>query len=58
MDRLTEIQLEDLTAMRQAYRDQAYRVILAEKIGTAGLDQTYRLLYPKKSLLKRLLRRG
>lgn len=46
-------QLEDLTALRQVYRDQTYRVNLVEKIGTARLI----VLHPKKSLIRRILRR-
>ena len=56
MDRQTEKQLADLTAMRLAYKEGAYnrsRAKLAETLGDAGLIKLHR----KPSLIKRILGR-
>ena len=53
MDKLTEKQLEDLYAMRQASKHMSHQVAVAEQIGVF----TLRRLHHKKSLLNRILGR-
>ena len=52
MDKLTEKQLDDLIAMRQASKILSYRMALAEQIG----EHTLRMLH-KKTLWQRIKRR-
>ena len=53
MDRQTQTQIEELKAMREAYRQHAYHTIVAEQIGESSLS----VLHPKKTLLQKILRR-
>jgi hypothetical protein len=45
-----DTQLDDLRAMRDACRQHAYQVVLAEQIGTA----TLRILHPKRHWWQRV----
>ncbi len=49
----TDTQLDDLKALRQTYRQNAYQTVAAERVGAA----TLRILHRRKSLLQRILGR-
>ena len=56
MDRLSEKQLADLRAMRQASKLHSHRIAVAEAISNAHLIKSSKLLYHRRpGLIKRIL---